>query len=205
MTHQPSDTVRSDLLVHWTGKCIQRDHEALNQQQRQEYIERLCSVLDAGLWINCMDIEIFHETPNQSMSFPWPATSFTEIKLLEAERHIGYYGCLGFCFTREFVMKRNGAPVLYVRGTKEQESKGASDCISQHFIKLLGVLDFLMRATSNPHHLGYAEFIKFIQDIRLEQFLQDTALFHNLLEEIAHPVVRKHPVVKHQALILYMI
>lgn len=176
MTHQPSKTVRSDLLVHWTGKCIQRNHEALNQQQRQEYIERLCSILDSGLWINCMSIDISHATPKRDLSFPWPATSFTETKLPEAEAHTGYYGCLGFGFTREFVMKRNGAPVLYVSGTKEQECKGASDCISQHFIKLLRVLDFFRLATSDPRYLGHAEFIRFIQDINLEQYLQDESL-----------------------------
>ena len=184
MTHQPSKTVRSDLLVHWTGRCIQRDHKALDQPQREKYIKRLCQILDHGLWMTYLHIDIFHEPSDETLSYWWPGTCFTEIKLPQAKRHIGYYGCLGFGFTREFVMKRYGAPVLYVSGTKERKCKGAGDCISPHFFKLLRVLTFFEHKTFDSGHLGYTEFTKFIQDIKLEQFLQDKSLDKRPAENI---------------------
>jgi len=136
MSQQPIKTVRSDILVHWTGKCIWKYHTNLKQQQRQKYIERLHSILNDGLWMNHVNIDIHHPR-FERISFSWPATCFTETKLPDIERHIEYYGLLGFGFTREFVMKRYGGPVLYVAGIKElSKSKGMRSITSRHFHNL---------------------------------------------------------------------
>lgn len=163
-------TVRNDILIHWTGRCIQRDHTALNQQQRKAYIDRLRSSRH-GLWMNLDLIKLLHEPNNQNKPFRWPITCFTEIDLESTDRHTQHYGCLGIGFSREFVMKRYGAPVSYVRGMKERDCKGAKDCISPHLLKLLGVLDFLWGETSKPSNISKYE--QLIQAIDLEQFMRN--------------------------------
>jgi len=86
--------------------------------------------------MNHVDIDI-HYHPRPPISFSWPATCFTETKFSDIGLHIKYYGLLGCGFTREFVMKRDGGPVLYVAGIKElSKSKGMRSITSRHFYNL---------------------------------------------------------------------
>jgi len=177
-------TIRSDFLVHWTGKCIQRNYKALNQQQRQKYMERLHSVLDYGFWMNWVEIELPHPPSNLPLSYSWPVTCFTEIKPRDSELHTRHYGCLGFAFTRKFVMERYGAPMLYVAGKTERKDEGAKDFISEHFVKLLRILRFLNIRTAGQNSPGHAKFREFIQLVGLGQFLKKESLDNRSAERI---------------------
>ncbi len=108
-------TLRSDFLIHWTGKDIQTDYKALNDIERNEYVCRLRGTLNEGLWMTASKEEVdgYKITP---FGYAVPMTCFTEIKLSATHRHTERYGCLGFGFSRDFVIERCGLPVQYVSG-----------------------------------------------------------------------------------------
>jgi len=174
-----TETLRSDFLIHWTGKDIQTNYKTLCGTQRQEYIHRLHTTLDrdsGGLWMRKMEMEL-------DAKFCWPATCFTEIKLSDTEKHTERYGCLGFGFSRKFVMERFGAPVQYVAGKKERDME-AEDNISLRLSELLLVSNFLTGKTLEPespiidHKQEYkpqknCHFAKFIKGCRLEKLEQE--------------------------------
>ena len=135
-----ADMLRSNFLVHWTGRDIECKHSkcADKNVRATTYVDRLSSTLKHGLWMtkNTIDKLYVPQTCSPDLSYQWPMTSFTEIKLSQTQVHTKNYGCLGFGFTREFVMDRNGAPVQYVPGNK-------NDIIADHAYKLRIVLNFL--------------------------------------------------------------
>ena len=133
-------TLRSDFLIHWTGKDIHTNYKNLSDCQRNTYVERLCSTLTGdykGLWVKEV-CEKIYASGHRGIPRKWPLTSFTEIKLSQVHKHTERYGCLGFGFSRGFVLKRYGAPVQYVAGGRRPE-----DIISQHTFKLYEILDSL--------------------------------------------------------------
>ena len=109
-------TLRSDFLIHWTGKCIQRDYTSLNDTERNKYISRLRGTLNEGLWMTRPKERIYGFNSSIEIT-KYPVTCFTEIKLSDTHEHTARYGCLGFGFSRKFVIERCGAPVQYVSGT----------------------------------------------------------------------------------------
>ena len=111
-------TLRSDFLIHWTGKDIQRNYTALNDQQRNQYINRLQRTLIEGLWMTTPQEKICGYK-GRSIEYSMPITCFTEIKLSDTHEHTKRYGCLGFGFNRKFVIERCGMPVQYVSGTED--------------------------------------------------------------------------------------
>lgn len=108
---------------------------------------------------------------------------FYKIKLSQTKKHTKRYGCLGFGFTRQFVMDRFGAPVLYVPGDKETKDSRDLDTISPHLLKLYYVLDFLTSKTIKEIKKGpydatlelieNCSFNEFIENIRLAEFLEE--------------------------------
>ena len=144
-----ANTQRSNILVHWTGaKDIEKAYnDAKSTDYKNDdircikYVERLDTTLQEGLWMNGVDIEMYDSRDAcVKCIYPWPATCFTEVRLSETQNHAEQYGFLGFGFTRDFVMKRYGGPVLYLAETDY-------DMLSPHFIKLFYVLQFLKLKT----------------------------------------------------------
>ncbi|MDA1190072.1 MAG: abortive infection system antitoxin AbiGi family protein [Candidatus Poribacteria bacterium] len=144
---------RSDYVIHWTGKDIDVAHRLNPAVRRQAYIDRLQRTLrgdpdhypsdqeDApkdqreampGLWMT-WTTESLHGQRNATIqNIVMPATCFTELPLTSARGHTTRYGCMGFGFTRRFVMERRGNPVLYVAGKPSydviiQNIRGAMD------------------------------------------------------------------------------
>ena len=84
----PSDfAIHSDLLVHWTGKDIDEKYEPNWYEQPDpekrehvdsEYIDRLCSILDLGLW---MTMRKAWSLPGGGEVPAAPCLCFTELKL----------------------------------------------------------------------------------------------------------------------------
>jgi len=142
MSDKQTGMVRSDFLVYWTGKKIHRCHETIRPEHRREYLERLLDILREGLWMRRsrekICVPMVPQTGGAFLGHEWPITCFTEIKLSQVHRHTKRYGCLGFGFSREFVIRRFGAPVQYVAETDR-------DIISYHSYKLFEVLRFLNR------------------------------------------------------------
>ncbi|MDQ1318549.1 MAG: hypothetical protein QG588_2211 [Candidatus Poribacteria bacterium] len=180
-------TLRSDFLVHWTGaKDIEVEYRKNGDEKLRQktYVDRLCTTLDlnnGGLWMNDVDIELRGLFNNfsyiRTIPFTWPATCFTEIKLSQSQKHAERYGRLGFGFTRQFVMDRDGAPVQYVPGDKESMDSRNLGIISPHLLKLYEVLVFLalqIEEKIDPFHVDPKPILsKFLESLDFKQFLKD--------------------------------
>jgi len=117
-----SEMLRSDFLIHWTGKDIQKRYKYEPKARQAKYIGRLRSTLVGeypGLWMNKTD-EIIDGGNGASIKYGEliPITCFSEIKLSDVGKHTERYGKLGFGFSRDFMLARYGAPVQYVSGTE---------------------------------------------------------------------------------------
>jgi len=141
---------RSDFLIHWTGKDINSFFGALINTQRQKYVDRLLNTLlpsdpnnpkTNGLWMSESEEEFLGEKGvPQKFGFSAPMTCFTEIKLSLTREHTERYGCLGFGFSRAFVLKRGGMPVFYVDFPTEDGG------ILRHFARQRIIIDSLIAA-----------------------------------------------------------
>lgn len=151
MLNREEKTLRSDFLVHWTGKDINRYYDTLTDSQREEYVVRLRDTLlpsdpnaddpekTNGLWMTTRE-EVIYEKPGVAplkTSTSFASTCFTEVKLSLTRRHTEQYGCLGFGFSRSFVLDRNGLPVFYIDRYSE---KGG---VVQQFIRQWITIDAL--------------------------------------------------------------
>jgi hypothetical protein len=185
MVNEESRTRRPDILIHWTGgKEIESEYRETGDQatRMNTYIEWLRDTLQGGLWMNYQEVEVLREDTRRYL---WPGTCFAEIEPPEALDHAKRYGYLGYGFKRRFVMKRYGAPLLYISGPGEEEI-GAMDVISDHIVKLFKVLGFLKDQTLKhvsggfplenyePKQEGPAYcFSKFIEDCHFAEFFQN--------------------------------
>jgi len=153
----------------YVGYFIEREDSKLNVYKKTN-----------GLWMKWQKLEISDRRIKMPDEY-WPATCFTEVRLSNTLDHAKHYGWLGFAFSRDFVMKRYGAPMQYVAGVKEL-GEGAVDVTSRHYAKLLRALKFLECKTVDKQQLDVTlatltaknpcGFNKFIQGIGLEQFLK---------------------------------
>jgi len=120
----------SDLLIHWTGKdidkkfpdCPKNQTTKLNRSIIEPYICRLKSILKYGLWL-MNDDDVFEVKNIDGANIKRPTfarTSFTELAASNALFHAKNYGRLGIGFKRMFVFERLGGPAFYYRPDKHQ-------------------------------------------------------------------------------------
>jgi len=106
------------LLFHWTGKQGGIAIKPRTRQDRLNYLDLLGKILDKGLrysrpsqdhteWIEKGLIEAKH-----------PMLCLSEWGVSESSAHSGRYGFMGLGFTRRFIMKQGGRPVVYVDNAK---------------------------------------------------------------------------------------
>jgi hypothetical protein len=117
--------MRSDFLIHWTGKDIVQgvdklaDLQALRPDQEQALLQRLLNILTQGFRMNSPAEMVYSGT--SGIAYHVPMVCLTEIKLSETFEHAKRYGLLGVAVDRKFVLERYGGPVHYVRNhTKER-------------------------------------------------------------------------------------
>jgi len=146
-------TLRSNFLVHWTGRDLEQKYPFHSEAKHSEYVQRLIGTLKEGLWINKIDIELYDKKLDQQIK--WPSTCFTEIKLTQIKKHTDRYGRLGFGFSRDFVMQHYGAPVLYI------SSNTVDNIVYQHLSKLYDILQYL---NDKRYIMQGEEFEKFMQE-----------------------------------------
>lgn len=127
--------MRSDFLVHWTGKKFASDPSTLRDTHRAEYVGRLASILADGFWMTIPKERI--EGRNGAwIEYEAPMTCFTEIRLSQTLSHAKRYGLLGIGVSRQFVLDRFGGPVHYVRNHNDE-------CIIGNAQKLFKALEDL--------------------------------------------------------------
>ena len=105
--------LHTKFIVHWTGRDFHVPINALDDNLRDKYIERLIGTLKNGFYMKIGTEKIY------DLECKWIQSSisrvcFTEIKLSLAKKHAQTYGNLGIGVDRNFVLKRYGNPVFYV-------------------------------------------------------------------------------------------
>jgi len=116
----PSDfAIHSDLLVHWTGKDVEKRPKLKSDAQEsskippeveEAYLCRLRNILSFGLW---MTNQPDRKLPNGRSVPDAPCLCFTELKLSQSRTHANEYGRLGIAVKRPFLFARGGRPVIY--------------------------------------------------------------------------------------------
>lgn len=109
---------RPRLLTHWTGKDISGKKNV--NDKAILYIERLKSILDDGFWMSIpkerlVGMPICNTQKECGIQYFYPMTCFTELRLSSVKNHVKKYGHLGIVVNREFILKRKGGPVRYVK------------------------------------------------------------------------------------------
>jgi len=122
-----TQTVHSDILIHWTGKDFDLEvkedfysNEAIKHPSIikddvliDKYLMRLKNILLYGFWVVDVEDTIGINGNNFSIT-KFPMVCFTELKLSESRKHAFRYGRLGIGLKRLFVVGRGGQPVQYL-------------------------------------------------------------------------------------------
>jgi hypothetical protein len=106
--------IHTKFLVHWTGKRFHIPTDPLNDELRDKYVETLINILKNGFEMGKGKEEIF-DLDGKILETFISRVCFTEIKLSLARKHAQRYGSLGLGVDRDFVLKRYGNPVFYIK------------------------------------------------------------------------------------------
>lgn len=154
--------MRSDFLIHWTGKDIALGQSTLTEANRSAYLDRLASILVDGLWMTKPD-ERLKGADQAIVKYSTSLTCFTEIRLSQAQLHASRYGLLGIGVTRQFVLDRFGGPVHYVRNH-------ASECVVSNVHKILTALNTHCAPEVAHYFAVNTSFIKNMSDPNKDDF-----------------------------------
>lgn len=111
-------SIRSKILVHWTGKGKKRSpdiEESPEAKKPRRYVERLAEWYKEGI----RSMRTVEPTVKGRKIKHLVRLCFTEIRLSEAHTHAERYGRLGIGFSRDFIMEREGRPVIYISRLQE--------------------------------------------------------------------------------------
>ncbi|MCZ6686057.1 MAG: abortive infection system antitoxin AbiGi family protein [Candidatus Dadabacteria bacterium] len=115
--------LRSNFLSYWTGRDIEKRVYKLNKKLRLSYLDRLCSILESGIWMNVVEERLtirFDDKNKIHFKMNIPMVCFTELRLSQSRNHYTKYGLLGFVVDREFIITRHGGPVFYVQSDADE-------------------------------------------------------------------------------------
>jgi hypothetical protein len=105
---------KSEYLIHWTGKDINAAIDKLTDIERSKYIERLRNTCQSGLWM-MPNVENLRGRGNVGFGSYSQITCFTENRVDYYLHHARKYGLMGFGFNRQWVLDRDGMPVIYLK------------------------------------------------------------------------------------------
>ena len=190
--------LRSDFLVHWTGKDIGLDPFTLTNVERKAYVDRLISILDSGFWMT-ESTECVQGNGESWFEYKALLVCFTEIRMSQVLAHAQVYGLAGIVVSRKFVLDRFGTPVIYVRN-HENETLVTNLVVVSNYLKALAT-DEDSTATNAKNALGDAiARLKAMSSINTDDFKyieeQEWRVIHLFrLEEdgFARPNVGGHP------------
>jgi len=102
-------SIHSKYLIHWTGKGLNLEEVHI----QESYLNRLKDICCKGLYMN-RGRERIYGRGGTSITATISRVCFSEIRLSQVSDHAKLYGGLGIGFHRDFVIEREGNPVLYV-------------------------------------------------------------------------------------------
>ena len=114
--------IHSKILVHWTGKGIEKYPKDENSQL---YVERLINDLQEGLYTKTTEEDVIRYLKIENIT----RLCFTEIRLSQAQTHAERYGKLGLGFSRDFIMNKGGRPVIYIPFDAPADSRLLEDSL----------------------------------------------------------------------------
>jgi hypothetical protein len=122
--------IKSEYLIHWTGKDINTSINNLTNSSRDKYLERLKDTCcKTGLWM-MPNNEQFEGIGKAGFSTFSHITCFTENRINYYKEHAEKYGLLGFGFSKEWVLERDGMPVIYLKNdSTDIHTKMISDIV----------------------------------------------------------------------------
>jgi hypothetical protein len=185
--------MRSDFLVHWTGKDI--GFSPLDDAMRDSYVERLVDILVHGFWMTT-PTERMEGYMGSFIKYDAHMTCFTEIRLSQASKHASLYGSLGVGVDRKFVLDRYGSPVHYVRNHPEECLIGNAQELN-NFLNSKGdvrakeifkIMIHFMKAMSNPN----SDDFRYLDEHEWRIVQTDTQIQANRIDitGIARPALR---------------
>jgi hypothetical protein len=106
--------IRSNLLIHWTGKDLL---DCATDEGIQQHVDRLASIYREGLHLSVPRIEdiLCSVNPNDATLPNLPCICFSELRIRNADRLASDYGKMGIGFRREYLMKYGANPVFYLQ------------------------------------------------------------------------------------------
>lgn len=155
--------MRTNFLVHWTGRDISTNRNLITENQRDEYVKRLVDIINNGFWMT-QPLEKIFGLNGSWIEYSAHVTCFTEIRLTEAETHTSRYGLLGVGVNRHFVLERFGGPVHYVRNH-------CSECVVGNAQEIFSVLDKHSDQDIKNYFGINTAFIKAMSDKNTDNFL----------------------------------
>ncbi len=177
--------MRSDFLIHWTGKDIALDPSTLRDTERADYIDRLASILANGFWMTIFD-ERIQGNNGAWIEYETPITCFTEVRLSQTLSHARQYGLMGIGVSRQFVLDRRGGPVHYVRNHE-------NECVVGNVQEVLKVLKDLGRPKLLEYFAVNSSFIKGMSNANKDDFWylneQEWRIVHTYSQEEARNIV----------------
>jgi hypothetical protein len=99
--------IHSKFLIHWTGN--EKIEKQADEDKPRLYVERLKDDYQYGLYLKRKEEATLRHLKVKHLL----RLCFTELKLSQSEAHSIRYGKLGLGFSREFILKRGGRPVIY--------------------------------------------------------------------------------------------
>ena len=167
--------IHTKFLVHWTGKEFHIPTDApLNDDLRNKYVETLINILKNGFEMRKGTEEIYDRDGKLLETFI-SRVCFTEIKLSLARKHAQRYGSLGFGVDRDFVLKRYGNPVFYMKSGSSNVAVNANK-----------VLEFLKRQDNTGEILlEYRTLVAYFKNMN-DQGSNDLRYYDELEWRITH-------------------
>lgn len=111
------------LLFHWTGPG--ETPVVKTRADRLGYLDLLESILSKGLRFSTPSIENTEWIEMDDIRATHPMICFSEWGMAESGAHSGRYGFMGLGFTRKFVMRAGGRPVVYLPNTRSDPFRKA--------------------------------------------------------------------------------
>jgi hypothetical protein len=118
------------LLFHWTGP--KPSGPVRKRADREKYLDLLCSILQSGLRYSVPGEENTEWIVENEIGATHPMLCFSEWGVGESSSHSGRYGFMGLGFTRKFVMKSGGRPVVYLPNEEKDRFQKAIIEIIRH-------------------------------------------------------------------------
>jgi hypothetical protein len=106
------------LLFHWT-KPPSGILKPKNSAQRKDFVRHIEMILKAGLRFSVPQDKDHEYLVKDEFEIKRPMVCFTESTVGESGPHSQRYGSIGFGFTRRFILKNHGRPVIYFDRARE--------------------------------------------------------------------------------------